>query len=124
MYVRDVTVPDNTVMQPGKTFTKTWLVQNQGTCNWAAGFKFSLVGGEAMGGSTLTLSSPVQSGAQIELSVAMTAPQTAGTYTGMWRMADAGGVYFGDQLTVVIQVGGANPTSPAATAAPSATPTQ
>jgi hypothetical protein len=112
-------------MNPGQTFTKTWLVQNLGSCNWTAGFKFSLVGGDAMGGATLTLSKPVLSGAQTELSVPMTAPLTTGTYTGMWRMADPNGSFFGDMLTVVIHIGNpaATATTPAAaTITPSPTP--
>jgi len=31
-FVKDVTIPDNTQMQPGKTFTKTWQVLNSGSC--------------------------------------------------------------------------------------------
>ena len=125
VYLKDVTIPDNTSMQPGQAFTKTWLVQNLGSCNWTAGFKFSLVGGEAMGGTTLTLTSPVLSGAQTQLSVPMTAPQTGGTFTGMWRMADPNGTFFGDMLTVVIHVGpaGSTPASPAPTATLTPSPT-
>src|SRR5512139_925441 len=63
IYVADVTVPDNTVMTPGQSFTKTWRVQNSGTCAWGAGYKFSLLGGDAMGGQALTLSQPVAPGA-------------------------------------------------------------
>jgi hypothetical protein len=128
VYVRDVTIPDNTQMTPGQTFTKTWQVQNAGGCAWAPGFKFSLVGGDAMGGQTLTLSQPVAAGATTELSVPMTAPTgKTGVVQGTWRMADDKGIFFGDSLTVVIVLGGsAAPTSTSAaptstTGAPTAT---
>ncbi len=128
-YVSDVTVADNTVMTPGQSFTKTWRVQNTGSCAWGAGYKFSLIGGDAMGAQALTITQSVAPGATYELSVPMTAP-TAGTgsITGTWRMSDAAGAFFGDNLTVVIRLstgGGTVPTATtgAATAEPTATAT-
>jgi hypothetical protein len=47
-YVNDVSIPDNTQMAPGQSFTKTWRVRNAGSCAWEAGFKFAFVGGEQM----------------------------------------------------------------------------
>jgi len=104
-FVSDVTIPDNTAMTPGQTFTKTWKVLNSGSCAWDAGFKFASTGGNAMGGSAVTLSSAVASGSQFEISVAMTAPSTTGNIRGNWRMSTAGGQYFGDEVYVVIVVG-------------------
>jgi hypothetical protein len=125
VYVRDITIPDNTAMTPGQTFTKTWEVQNSGSCAWDAGFKFSLIGGDAMGGQTLTLSQPVAAGGATQLSVAMTAPTNkTGTIQGAWRMSTATGSYFGDQLTVVIVIGGAGGSATATTGGPTGTPTQ
>jgi len=123
-YVKDVTIPDNTQMTPGQTFTKTWQVQNSGSCAWAPGFKFSLVGGDAMGGQALTLSLPVAAGATTELSVAMTAPAgKTGTIQGAWRMSDAAGAFFGDQLTVVIVIGGAGTGATSTSGTPASNPT-
>lgn len=126
-FVSDVSIPDNTPMDPGETFTKTWKVLNAGTCAWDAGFKFALTGGDAMGSSTLTLPSAVAAGSQFDISVPMTAPSTAGTYRGNWRMSTATGQFFGDEVYVVIVVGGggaaATNTGAAPTSAPSATAT-
>src|SRR5690349_12154805 len=33
-YVKDVTIPDGTIFSPGAQFTKTWRLQNIGTCTW------------------------------------------------------------------------------------------
>ncbi len=55
VFKSDVTIPDDTNMTPGQQFTKTWLVQNTGSCAWQPGFKWTLVGGNPMGGSTVTL---------------------------------------------------------------------
>lgn len=124
LYDADVTVPDNTQMAPGEKFTKTWRAQNTGSCAWAPGFTFSLIGGDAMGGQKLTLAEPVPVGSKTELSIAMTAPAgKTGTLQGTWQMADATGRYFGNALTVVIVVGGGTTTTPTGTATATPTPT-
>jgi hypothetical protein len=126
LYDADVTIPDNTTMTPGQKFTKTWRAQNTGSCAWAPGFTFGLIGGDAMGGQRYTLTQPVSVGAKTELSIEMTAPLgKTGTVQGTWQMADASGRYFGNALTVVIEVGGATPATATvpATASPTPTPT-
>jgi hypothetical protein len=105
-YVNDVTIPDNTPMTPGQTFTKTWKVRNSGTCVWDAGFKFAFTGGDAMNGATYTLTQSVAPNAQIDISVAMTAPNKTGSIRGNWRMSTAAGQFFGDEVYLVILVGG------------------
>ncbi len=127
VYITDVTIPDNTVVTPGQSFTKTWRVQNTGSCPWTTSYKFALIGGDAMNGQTLTLPQAVNPSTQYEISIPMTAPTNkTGTITGTWRMSDAAGVYFGDALTVVVVIGSAS-VSPTATATinanASATPT-
>ena len=114
-FVSDVTIPDNTNMKPGQTFTKTWRVRNNGTCAWESGFKFNFIGGEAMGGTTLTLDKAVSPGAETELSVAMTAPSASGSHRGNWRMANAAGTNFGDEVYVIIVVSGSASTTSTAT---------
>lgn len=124
-FVSDVTIPDNTPVTAGQSFTKTWKVKNAGSCAWDAGFKFSFTGGEQMGGTTYTLPSSVAAGAVTDISVAMTAPNKSGTLRGNWRMSTASGQFFGDEVYVQVVIGGgsgaaATNTSgaPAATAAP------
>ena len=117
-FVSDVSIPDNTQMTPGQTFTKTWKVLNSGSCTWDAGFKFAFTTGNALGGTTVALSSAVASGAQYDISVPMTAPSTAGTYQSNWRMQTAGGQFFGNEVYVVIVVGGAGTTSTPPTSTP------
>jgi len=119
-YVSDVTIPDNTTMTPGNQFTKTWRVRNSGSCAWQAGFTLRFIGGEAMGGSSVSLEDAVQPGNATDISAALTAPTTPGTYRGNWRMTDATGRYFGDEVYLLIIVGSATATS---TVSASATPT-
>jgi hypothetical protein len=134
--ISDVTIPDNTPMVPGQTFTKTWLVRNSGTCPWTAGFKFAFTSGNAMGGTTLVLDKAVSPGAQTNLSIAMTAPALTGSVRGNWRMSTLTGVFFGDEEYIIITLSGtatatatpaaptATPAAPTATPIPSNTPTQ
>ena len=121
-FVSDVTIPDNTPMTSGQTFTKTWKVKNAGSCAWDSGFKFAFTGGDAMGGSTYTVPSSVAAGAVVDISVPMTAPNKTGTIRGNWRMSTATGTFFGDEVYVQITIGGASaPTNTGA--APAATST-
>ena len=122
-FVSDVTIPDNTPVFPGQTFTKTWKVINNGSCAWDAGFKFVNTGGDAMNGVTYTLPAAVAVNATIELSIVMKAPTNkSGTVRSNWRMTTADGKYFGDEVFVVIMVGTSTVT-PSATATATATAT-
>jgi len=119
-YVSDVTVPDGTVMTPGQTFVKTWLVQNSGTCTWDTTYKIGFGFGEAMGGASTALTKTVAPGEQVEVSVNLTAPTKTGDLTGTWRMMNKLGAFFGTNLTVVIKVAG--PTATTTPATPTNTP--
>ena len=110
-YSKDVTIPDNTAMTPGKSFTKTWEVLNSGVCKWDTGFKFKFINGDAMGGDTLTLPAAIDLKQKVEISVNMVAPNKVGKFTSIWKMTDANGNIFGDPLTVVIQVAGSTLTA-------------
>lgn len=123
-YVADVTVPDDTVMTPGQSFTKTWKLQNTGSCAWNTSYKITFVSGNAMGGVTTPLTAAVQPGQSGDVSVAMKAPTTAGDATGYWILTNDSGQNFGTSFYVKIKVGGASTTgtatATATTGAPSA----
>jgi len=89
-FIRDVTIPDGTVFAPGATFTKTWRLKNSGTCTWSA---YSLVfdTGDVMGGASPTTIGTVSPNQEVDLSVNLTAPATAGSYRGYWRIRNASG---------------------------------
>ena len=125
-FVSDVSIPDNTPVTAGQTFTKTWKLKNAGSCAWDAGFKFAFTGGEQMGGTTFTLPAAVAAGAVYDVSVPMTAPNKSGTLRGNWRMQTAGGQSFGDEVYVQVVVGGgsgAAPTNTGGAPAETSTPT-
>lgn len=122
-FVSDVTIPDNTPVNPGQKFTKTWKVKNSGTCAWDAGFKFDFVTGDDMSGETYTLPSSVAAGAVTDISVAMVTPNKSGTVRGDWRMSTAGGQFFGDQVYVQVVIGGTAASTGTATGTTTATAT-
>ena len=70
-----------------------------------------------MGSTSLTLAQAVSPGAETELSIAMTAPNTSGSHQSNWRMSNAAGTPFGDEVYVIIVVSGtaATTTTPTAT---------
>jgi hypothetical protein len=116
-YVSDVTIPDNTVMAPGASFVKTWALENTGTCTWDTSFQLIFVSGSQMGGASSKLTSSVAPSQQVQVSVSLTAPTTAGSYTGYWRLADDQGNAFGESVTVVINVSSSLTSTPTGTLA-------
>jgi hypothetical protein len=122
-YIKDVTIPDGTAVNPGQAFKKTWLVSNTGTCTWTPTYKLGFGYGEAMGGAATPIGVTVAPGAQAEVSVTLTAPAKSGSLTGNWRLFNDKGEAFGTWLSVVVQVAG--PTSAgAATATKDVPPTE
>jgi len=113
-FVSDVSVPDNTQFAPGTTYTKTWRLRNSGTCSWTSAYGVFYTGGTQMSGVSpqifghLDSSDPktIAPGKTLDIVVELTAPQTAGTYTGYWQMQNAAGASFGDQFYVQIVVTG------------------
>lgn len=120
-FVSDVTIPDKTEIQPGAGFTKTWSLRNTGTCGWTTAYSITFVSGNKMDGVITYLADAVDPGDTIEISVGLAAPTTPGTYTGYWRLKNAGGSLFGELVYVQIVVPGSGTATP--TPAVSSTPT-
>ncbi|HKJ26588.1 MAG TPA: NBR1-Ig-like domain-containing protein, partial [Anaerolineales bacterium] len=95
-YVKDVTVPDGTEMKPNETFTKTWRIENLGTCTWTSGYKIVFDEGDAMSGpsSQAITGGTVAPDAQVDISIDLTAPASMGTYRGTYQLRNADGVIF------------------------------
>jgi hypothetical protein len=103
-YVSDVSISDGTVFLPGKTFTKTWKIKNTGTCIWNSHFAIAFSSGDSMSGTTTTIRRAVPPNGTGNISVELTAPETAGTYTGYWIMTNSSGTPFGNYFYVQIVV--------------------
>jgi hypothetical protein len=100
--VSDVTIPSGTEMNPGDAFTKTWEIQNSGTCEWTKDFKITHVGGELLGSDTTKIRKFVKDGTTTKISLDMIAPNGSGTMTSSWQMADNTGTLFGQVFTIQI----------------------
>jgi len=95
-FVKDVTIPDNTIMMPGEEFIKTWRIENVGTCNWTPDYELVFVDGSRMGGNrVVSLPDFVLPGETIDVSVRLTAPDSGGSYRGNWTLQDDDGDTFG-----------------------------
>ena len=116
VFVSDVTFPDNAVVTPGQALTKTWKIQNSGTCAWTATYKVSFVSGNAMGGATTAIGQAVGPGQSVDISVAMVAPATVGEAKGYWTLTNDSGQNFGNSFYILVKVGGVGTTGTATTA--------
>ena len=95
-FIDDVTIPDDTVMQPGQTFRKVWRIQNAGSCVWTAGYQLVFTGGDPMGNVyTANLPGVVAPGETVDVSVDLTAPRAFGEFTGNWKLRSPSGNVFG-----------------------------
>lgn len=104
-YVRDVTIPDNTVVQTGQKIIKTWRIRNNGTVTIPRLCQLRYVYGTEYGGSTqVYLPNDLESGKTVDLTVELFAPRTSGKAQGYWQLYDLKGVRFGPMLWVLTQV--------------------
>ena len=97
-FVEDVTIPDETVIAAGKPFTKTWKLQNVGTCVWTDEYSFDFVDGDLMGANAhikFPKDSMVLPNGTIEISVYMTGPEESGRYQGNWKIQTPWNTLFG-----------------------------
>jgi len=105
-FVEDVTIPDGTVVLPGASVDKQWLVQNNGTCNWDSRYRLRFAGGLEMGAAAEQALYPARAGSQATIRIVFTAPSEPGTYTTAWQAFNADGFSFGDPvfMEIIVQI--------------------
>lgn len=92
----DVTIPDDTLMEPGEVFTKIWRLENAGSCTWTLYYSAAFFYGDRMDAPAIVpFSQAVPPGSEVEIAVEMVAPLTPGTYQGNWKLSNTEGVLFG-----------------------------
>lgn len=95
-FVEDVTIPDDTVVNPSTGFTKTWRLLNTGTCAWTTNYSLVFVDGDQMGApDKIFLTQQVLPGQTVDLSVNFIAPGVPGDYSSYWKLSDPAGNLFG-----------------------------
>ncbi|MGD8455002.1 MAG: NBR1-Ig-like domain-containing protein [Anaerolineales bacterium] len=89
-------VPDGTEFAAGDTFTKKWVIKNNGSCTWTSGYQWVFSSGDAMGGSATKqiTSGTVAPGQSVEIELDLTAPASPGTYRGTYKIRNSGGQTF------------------------------
>ncbi|RIK31967.1 MAG: hypothetical protein DCC56_07285 [Anaerolineae bacterium] len=90
-FVEDVTIPDNTNLSQGEKFTKTWKLQNTGTCDWT-GYTVAFVSGERMDASDAVPVADTAADATVEISVDLTAPASDGQFISIFELRNPQGV--------------------------------
>ena len=110
VFQADVTVPDDTRIEAGQPFTKTWRIRNTGTCEWGAGYRLTFVEGDQMGGPDSVAVPETPAGESTEISVGLVAPMESGQYRGNWRICVNESECFGD--SVYLQIISFEPSTP------------
>ena len=92
----DVTIPDGTTFAPGESFTKTWRLENVGSCTWTKEYAITFFSGNSLNAlQDNPLPQAVEPGDAIDVSVYMQAPEVPGVYQSNWMISNAAGEIFG-----------------------------
>ena len=92
----DITIPDDTQMKPGQSFSKTWRLVNSGTCVWNNSYAVVWFSGEDIGVTREQFFiTQVNPGQAIDVTVDMIAPEVAGSYQSNWKLRNQAGNLFG-----------------------------
>jgi hypothetical protein len=95
-FIKDVTIPDGTYIDPGKSFTKVWRLRNSGTCTWTNQYALTFQSGYQLGAaSSIPLGGEIEPGKTLDLRIDLQAPQVMGSYWGFWMLRNASGQLFG-----------------------------
>ena len=111
--VKDVSIAEGLYVSPAMQFTKTWRLQNAGSCTWLRD-QYELVfdsGDQLNGPLSARLPANVLPGEMIDVSVSLRSPDNHGHYRGNWKLRNANGLTFGQDaglkpFYVDINVGG------------------
>ncbi|HUG33818.1 MAG TPA: NBR1-Ig-like domain-containing protein [Anaerolineales bacterium] len=90
LFVEDITIPDNTNLSQGETFTKTWKLQNAGTCDWS-GYTMAFSSGDRMDAPDSVPVPETPADSTVEISVDLTAPSSDGSFKGNFELRNATG---------------------------------
>lgn len=90
-FVADLTIPDNTKIDQGKTFVKTWRIRNAGTCAWNEKYSLVFVNGDQMNSIASIPFKVTPPGAALDISVDLVAPSADGAYTGNYELQNDSG---------------------------------
>lgn len=110
--LEDVTIPDDTRVPAGESFTKTWRFKNTGTCHWT-GYTISFLTGDRMGAPDSAPIPDTPAGETVDVSLELTAPTSDGSYSGYFTLKDAEGesINVGTEQTFWLRIIVGDPTT-------------
>src|SRR5574340_37191 len=92
----DVTIPDDSRLEPKRSFSKIWRLSNSGSCAWTADYAVVYFSGDDLGANRIQpIISTVETGESVEIAVDMVAPDEPGLYSGFWMLRSDTGELFG-----------------------------
>ncbi len=103
-FVADVTIPDDTAIDPGATFEKIWRIRNVGACPWREGTVWAFVAGDRLGAPAFVPLLAARFRDEVEVAVTFRAPRTPGTYRSDWALRPPDGVPLAKRYYVQIVV--------------------
>ncbi len=104
-FVRDVTFPDGTSVQPGSVFNKIWRIRNDGAIVFPIGCALVNVGGDSMCREDIIIPLPeLNVGEEADISIQLQAPNDIGRHVSYFRCRTDNGIYFGKRLWCDIRV--------------------
>lgn len=103
-FIEDLTIPDNSLILPGSTIDKQWLVSNSGNCHWDMTYNLKWIGGDTLGAAEVQPLFPARAGTQATLRILFVAPSVEGPYESAWQAVDPNGNVFGDLIFIKILV--------------------
>jgi len=125
-FVTDVTIPDNSTVTGGATFTKIWRISNTGTCVWGPGYTLTHYSDERMGAPDSVALSITPGGQTADISVDLVASNSVGTHRGNFVIKNETGLIMkvddDSRLWVIINVASASAATATATLAATVTP--
>lgn len=128
-FVADVTVPDNTEIEAGATFVKTWRIANNGTCVWGPDYTLIHYSDERMGAPASIPLGVTYPGQTYDVTISLTAPKSVGAHRANFVIKNPAGLIMkvndDSRLWLIIQVKDAGaPTAAPTVAAALPTATQ
>ncbi len=94
--LKEETIPDQSVISPGESFEKQWVIQNSGSCTWNQDYGLTFVGGNQLTGiSPSPINHTIQPNETVELTLQLTSPQVPGYYESFWKLQNNQGGQFG-----------------------------
>ncbi|KAK6166047.1 hypothetical protein SNE40_022831 [Patella caerulea] len=102
-FVRDITIPDGTAVQPGTRMFKTWRLLNTGSTAWRDTSMLRLMYGTIPAVKTEVAVPHLKPGEEGDVTAELTAPEEPGRYQSHWKLFDRG-LAFGHRVWVMINV--------------------